>query len=112
MTKRATIHDIAALTGVSPSTISRVLNHPDLVNSTTKSLVYDAMEKLDYVPQGIKHGEIEKINHRSSRTRYKPANARRNNTGNQYRARINRIRSLINKYEKRKISLQILYGKY
>ncbi len=60
MTKRVTIHDIAALTGVSPSTISRVLNHPDLVNSTTKSLVYDAMEKLDYVPQGIKHGEIEK----------------------------------------------------
>ncbi len=60
MAKRVTIHDIAALTGVSPSTISRVLNHPDMVNSTTKSLVYSAMEKLDYVPQGIKHSEAEK----------------------------------------------------
>ncbi len=60
MAKRVTIHDIASLTGVSPSTISRVLNHPELVNSSTKTLVYNAMEKLDYVPQRLKHNEIEK----------------------------------------------------
>lgn len=60
MAKRVTIHDIASLTGVSPSTISRVLNHPDIVNSSTKSLVFNAMEKLDYVPQGLKHNEVEK----------------------------------------------------
>ncbi len=55
-----TIHDIASLAGVSPSTVSRVLNHPDIVNGTTRESVFNAIEQLEYIPQASIQSEVEK----------------------------------------------------
>lgn len=49
--KNPTIYDVAKLSGVSISTISRVLNTPDKVNSETHRRVMDAIDKLGYVPK-------------------------------------------------------------
>ncbi len=49
--KSPTIYDVARLSGVSISTISRVLNMPDKVNSETHKRVMDAIDKLGYVPR-------------------------------------------------------------
>jgi DNA-binding LacI/PurR family transcriptional regulator len=46
-----TIYDVAKLSGVSISTISRVLNLPDKVNSETLKRVMDAIDKLGYIPK-------------------------------------------------------------
>lgn len=45
-----TISDVAKLAHVSKMTVSRVINHPEQVSDDLKKLVYDAMEKLNYVP--------------------------------------------------------------
>ncbi len=55
-----TIHDIASLSGVSPSTVSRVMNHPDIVNGKTREAVFDAIEQLEYIPQASIQNEPEK----------------------------------------------------
>jgi LacI family transcriptional regulator len=61
MGKKVTIHDIASLAGVSPSTVSRVLNHPDIVNGKTREAIFDAIEQLEYIPQAsIKSGPEKK----------------------------------------------------
>jgi LacI family transcriptional regulator len=49
--KRPTIFDVADLSGVSISTISRVINTPEKVNINTRQKVYKAIDKLGYVPQ-------------------------------------------------------------
>lgn len=49
--KTPTIYDVAELSGVSISTISRVLNSPDKVNPTTRQQVMDAIDKLGFVPK-------------------------------------------------------------
>lgn len=49
--KNPTIYDVAKLSGVSISTISRVLNAPDKVNSETRKRVMDAIDRLGFVPR-------------------------------------------------------------
>lgn len=46
----ATIKDVARLAGVSHSTVSRVLNDKGVISDETKKRIYDAMDKLKYVP--------------------------------------------------------------
>lgn len=46
--KNATIAEIAKASGTSSATVSRVLNHPELVNEKTLQTVHSAMEQLDY----------------------------------------------------------------
>ncbi len=52
MTKQATIREVAARAGVSPSTVSRVLNGNDAdhMRPETKKRVLLAMKELDYTP--------------------------------------------------------------
>jgi LacI family transcriptional regulator len=45
-----TIYDVANKAGVSPSTVSRVLNNHDNVKSETKKVVEQACKELNYVP--------------------------------------------------------------
>lgn len=49
--KTPTIYDVADLSGVSISTISRVLNSPDKVNPDTRQLVMNAIDKLGFIPK-------------------------------------------------------------
>lgn len=49
--KTPTIYDVAELSGVSISTISRVLNSPDKVNPDTRQLVMSAIDQLGFVPK-------------------------------------------------------------
>lgn len=48
-----TINDIAELTHVSKSTISRVINNSGPVSAKTRKAVVEAMEQLDYTPNEI-----------------------------------------------------------
>nr|WP_326126279.1 LacI family DNA-binding transcriptional regulator [uncultured Oscillibacter sp.] len=48
--KRVTVRDIAALAGVSTSTVSRALNDHPAISPQTKKAVRDACEALNYVP--------------------------------------------------------------
>jgi len=50
--KRATIYDVAAEAGESITTVSRFLNNSDSVNESTGARIAEAMETLDYIPQG------------------------------------------------------------
>ena len=47
---RATLKDVAELAGVSSATVSYVLSGKRTISEDTKVKVYDAIEKLDYVP--------------------------------------------------------------
>ena len=49
----ATIKDVARLAGVSPSTVSRVLNQKGVISDETKQKIASAMEQLKYVPNDI-----------------------------------------------------------
>lgn len=49
--KSPTIYDVARLSGVSISTISRVLNAPDKVNSKTHKRVMNAIDQLGFIPR-------------------------------------------------------------
>lgn len=49
--KRATIYDLAQLAGVSPGTVSRVLNNRDRVKASTRERVLKAAQELDLKPQ-------------------------------------------------------------
>ncbi len=49
----ATINDIARKTGVSPSTVSRVINGTAKISSSTKEKIYAAMNELNYHPNFI-----------------------------------------------------------
>ena len=48
--KRVTVRDVAALAGVSSSTVSRALNDHPAISPKTKKAVQDACETLNYVP--------------------------------------------------------------
>lgn len=63
--RRVSVVDIAKKVGISTATVSRVINHPDLVNEGTKSLVQQAMKDLGYeirkpIPTA-KHSSSEKV---------------------------------------------------
>jgi DNA-binding LacI/PurR family transcriptional regulator len=49
--KTSTIYDVAELSGVSISTISRVLNASNKVNPETRVRVFQAIDKLGFVPK-------------------------------------------------------------
>ncbi len=49
--KAPTIFDVAELSGFSISTVSRVINTPEKVNINTRQIVFDAIEKLEFVPK-------------------------------------------------------------
>ena len=51
-TDRITIYEVAHEAGVSITTVSRFLNNPDNVKKSTRARIAEAMEKLDYIPQG------------------------------------------------------------
>ncbi|WP_296258085.1 MULTISPECIES: LacI family DNA-binding transcriptional regulator [unclassified Pseudomonas] len=52
MTSRPRLHDVAALAGVSPATVSRALSNPQLVRSDTREKIQAAIERLGYLPDG------------------------------------------------------------
>ena len=45
-----TLQDVARAAGVHPSTVSRTLSRPELVNARTRDAVEDAVQRLGYVP--------------------------------------------------------------
>ena len=49
--KKPTIYDVAKLAGVSITTVSRILNAPDKVNSETREKVLTAIDALGFVPK-------------------------------------------------------------
>jgi DNA-binding LacI/PurR family transcriptional regulator len=49
----ATLYDVARLAAVSPKTVSRVINEPQLVTEETREKVNAAIKKLDYHPNAI-----------------------------------------------------------
>lgn len=49
----ATIHDVAKLAEVNPSTVSRVLNGKASISKETKEKIFRAMEQLDYHPNSV-----------------------------------------------------------
>ena len=55
MAERVTIADIADHAGVSPATVSRVLNDPKRVKAETREQIYAAMRSLNYIPPTAHH---------------------------------------------------------
>lgn len=51
MDKNPTIYDVARHAGVSITTVSRVLNDPDKVNTKTQKRVLDSIDELSFVPK-------------------------------------------------------------
>ncbi|MFS0560991.1 LacI family DNA-binding transcriptional regulator [Terribacillus sp. 179-K 1B1 HS] len=47
------IEDVARLAGVSPTTVSRVLNDRGYISNQTRDKVHDAMTKLNYFPNDV-----------------------------------------------------------
>ena len=50
------IREVAKIAGVSPSTVSRVINGSDVVREDTRLKVEDAINKLGYKPNAIAQG--------------------------------------------------------
>lgn len=48
-----TIHDVARLAGVSPMTVSRVINNSGYIHKTTRERVEQAIAELGYVPNAL-----------------------------------------------------------
>ena len=55
---RTTIHDIAKASGLSPSTVSRVLTNNPHVSAEAKRKVKEAISKTGYVPNGLARGLV------------------------------------------------------
>ena len=51
--KHASIYDIAKEAGVSVTTVSRVINNPDKVNTHTRRKIYAIMERMNYAPNAL-----------------------------------------------------------
>lgn len=51
MVKKTTIYEVASLSGVSISAVSRVLNSPGHVASASRRRIVDAIIKLNFVPK-------------------------------------------------------------
>ena len=56
MSNNVTIYDVAAASGYSLATISRVLNHPEKVRPATREKVLKVIEELGYRPNMIARG--------------------------------------------------------
>jgi DNA-binding LacI/PurR family transcriptional regulator len=59
-----TIYDVAALSGVSISTVSRVLNSPDLVSDEARRKVVKAIDELGFVPKAEARARALQNSHR------------------------------------------------
>lgn len=59
-----TIFDVADLSGVSISTVSRVINTPEKVNINTRQKIYEAIDKLGFVPQAEARARALRFNGR------------------------------------------------
>ncbi len=46
--KKVTVYDVVVLAGVSVTTVSRVLNHPESVKEATREKIFQAMDELGY----------------------------------------------------------------
>jgi LacI family transcriptional regulator len=57
---RVTIREVAADAGVSPMTVSRVINESSRVNELTRRRVQDSIAKLGYVPNRLARGLIQR----------------------------------------------------
>src|SRR5580700_3469792 len=57
---KATVKDVARAAGVSVTTVSRVLNNPDLVVSEKQELVQRALQTLDYIPNQLARSLISR----------------------------------------------------
>ncbi|MCW3840757.1 LacI family transcriptional regulator [Micromonospora yasonensis] len=55
---RATIREVAREAGVSPSTVSRALSNPEIVNAATRERVVRAAQRLGYAPNRAARGLI------------------------------------------------------
>lgn len=53
-----TVRDVARAAGVSPSTVSRALANPDMVNPATREMVMRAAQRLGYEPNRAARGLI------------------------------------------------------
>lgn len=53
MTEKPKLEDVAKLAGVSPTTVSRVLNNRGAISNKTRRRVNDAIEQLNYHPNEI-----------------------------------------------------------
>ena len=49
----ATVRDVAKLAGVSPITVSRVINHAGYISEETRQRVEEAIRQLGYVPNTL-----------------------------------------------------------
>lgn len=49
----ATIKDVAERVGITPTTVSRILNNRGYISDKTRQKVYKAMEELDYQPNEV-----------------------------------------------------------
>lgn len=58
-----TIRDVAKLSGVSISTVSRVMNTPEIVSEKKRKKVQQAIEELGYRPNSLAQGLIFKKTH-------------------------------------------------
>ncbi len=59
--ERSTIKVVAEEAGVSPATVSRVLNQPNIVKPATREAVYSAMERHNYVPPAAARSPKEQL---------------------------------------------------
>ena len=64
MENHHTIYDVARLSGLSISTVSRVLNSPDHVNEATRARVLAAIQQLGFVPKAEARARAMKSTHR------------------------------------------------
>jgi LacI family transcriptional regulator, gluconate utilization system Gnt-I transcriptional repressor len=56
VTASVTLGDVAKLAGVSPMTVSRALNHPELLTPDTLATVHQVIERTGYVPNLLAGG--------------------------------------------------------
>lgn len=59
--RSSTIYDVASKAGVSPATVSRVLNEPSRVHADKRKLVLDAIAELKFIPKAdaVAHARLQ-----------------------------------------------------
>ena len=63
MKQYTTILDIAERAGVSPATVSRVINNSDLVGKDTRKKVQKAIDEMEYIPNTLVRGVVQQATH-------------------------------------------------
>lgn len=67
MKQKVSIYDLAEKSGLSPSTISRVLNHPEQVKESTRHKVYQLISDTDFSKRRYAEKEERAIQKKASR---------------------------------------------